>query len=136
MTKKQRVLQLLYLARIEPNKPYLIHDSETMEGKVWISGGWRPVWYFVGIGRGGSAGYQRLWELQDQNNLPVEMKDHKWSYWDGKETVNMVTPIYRMNVTIEDIPFTNITDGIELEKFANWQFQLKVASGETYNLFN
>ena len=87
MTKHQQVLNLLAIAFIDRG-PFLLSDSDK---NVFISGGWRPVWYFVGKGRGGSAGYQRLWELQTRFGVPVEMKTHDWEYWNGTKTVKKHT---------------------------------------------
>ena len=133
MTRKQIVLQLLYLARTNP-KPYMIHDSDLGKERVWISGGWRPVWYFVGHGRGGSAGYIRLWELRDHNGVPVEIKNHEWSYWNGTKNVKKSTPIYRLNISLYDLPFTNIEEGINSEEFSKWNFKLMFNDGQV-NLF-
>ncbi len=91
-----------------------------IDNKIFISGGWRPVYFFVGKGKGGSAGYQRLWELQNRFGVPVEQKVHKWSYWNGSKMINNQTHIYRLN--IKNLSLTNIKKGIEAEKFFKWKF--------------
>lgn len=117
MTRHQQVLNLLAIAFMDKS-PFPLN----IDNKIFISGGWRPVYYFVGKGKGGSAGYQRLWELQTKFGLPVEQKVHKWKCWNGKNLLNNHTPIYRLD--IDNLHETNIMDGIEAEKFFKWKFMI------------
>ena len=135
MTDQQRILQLLYLARVS-KKPYIIRDSELDSGKVWISGGWRPIWYFSGHSRDDIKAEPLLWELQDKNKVPIEMKNHNWHYLVSNKKVEKITQIYRLKIELYDLPFTNIVAGINATNFKWWKYKIKVETGANYPLFN
>lgn len=77
LTRRQKVLFLLITFRLEFGRR-ILHDHALPDQRVWISGGYHGVYDFVGKSAGGSAGYQRLWELREMHRIPIVKKLHKY----------------------------------------------------------
>jgi len=126
VTRKQIILDLLIKARLrdnDVNQGWLLHDDLDPAKQVWISGGFRPIYYFRGPDRGGDAADVRLREWRREHLVPIELRWHKWKlpvYSKGIE-IPKTTPIYRIDLSQSDILTYDWTPAWE-EPF-NWIFQ-------------
>lgn len=99
MTRKQIILRMLIDSRLLDDRArgWLLHDDPDPTRQEWISGGFRPLYFFRGPGLGGDAAGVRMRELRRDHLVPIELRRHKWQYF------SKVTPIYRLAMTPEEI---------------------------------
>ena len=124
LTRKQKVLYELIMLRLY-NKSFNL--ASTLEaGDSWISGGYRPVYYFRTKEIGGSAGDVRIRELRLDHNVPITCKPHK--YYDGAGK-KRTAYIYRLELTPDEIREYDWSDAWEKP---NWVFMQYVFHGPTF----
>jgi len=91
--RRFRVLFALWNAR-RNNRPFLLSQVSN----AWISGGWRPIWFFQNKEIGGSDAGRQLRFLYDKSKtggyqIEIEKKNHVWRDINGNKHT---TPIYRL----------------------------------------